>query len=258
MNRLIKTLMVTAALGVSVASTGALAQTATEPATPPAPVAPVPSPVVVFTLQGVMGATAAGRDMGTKLQNIRATMVAELEAEGRALTAERERFLQTPASQLQAPETRRAEAALQQRFEAFEIMGRRTEIDLQATTERAQNQFLQALQPVLQGVMERRGAVIVLERSQVTIAVPGVDISRELVTALDAAVTTIDVARVRVQTEEEAAAAAAAPGAAAHQCLYQHRAQRLCRVARHRCQCRAKRTPEPTPAHLMRWQEGHR
>jgi Skp family chaperone for outer membrane proteins len=190
-----------------------LAQTA--PATPPAaPVAPVPSQVVVFSLQAVVAASAAGRDMATKVQGIQQSMNAELEAEGRAFVAERERLRQTPAAQLETAEGQRALAALQQRGEAFEVMRRRTEIDFQATNERALGQFLQALQPVMVSVVAARGAHMALEASDVRYAIAGVDITRDLVTALDASITTIAVARVRVQTDEEAAAAAAGAPAA--------------------------------------------
>jgi Skp family chaperone for outer membrane proteins len=214
MTRFVKAVVAATAIGLTAAATGALAQTAATPApVPPAPVAPVPSHVVVYSLQGVVAGSAAGRDMATKLQGIQAAMNAELDTERRAILDERQRLMQTPASQLQSPEVRRADAALQQRAEAFEIARRRTEIDLQATNERALGLFLQALQPVMTSVVERRGAHVVLEAAEVSFAVPGVDITRDLVTALDAAVTTINVARVRVQTEEEAAAAAAAPGA---------------------------------------------
>jgi outer membrane protein len=211
MTPFMKAVLAATTLGLAAGATGALAQTAPAPATPPAPVAPVPSHVVVYSLQGVVGGSAAGRDMATKLQGIQAAMNAELDTERRAILDERQRLMQTPASQLQSAEVRRADAALQQRAEGFEIARRRTEIDLQATNERALGLFLQALQPVMTSVVERRGAYVVIEAAEVSFAVPGVDITRDLVTALDASVTTINVARVRVQTEEEAAAAAA-PG----------------------------------------------
>lgn len=190
----------------------AFAQTPATPAAPPAlpaPVAPIPSPVVVYSLQGVIGLSAAGRDLATKLQAIEAAMTSELEAEARAIVEERQRLGQTPAAQLQTPAVQQADAANQRRAQAFEVARQRAQYDLRATNERALGLFEQALQPVLLSTIQTRGALIVLEAGSVNYANPGVDITRDLVTALNASVTTINVVRVRVQTEEEAAAAAA-------------------------------------------------
>lgn len=201
-----------AVASVVVPSGLAFAQTPPAPAAPPAlpaPVAAIPSPVVVYSLQGVVGLSAAGRDLATKLQAIEAAMTAELETEARAIVEERQRLGQTPAAQLQSPAVQQADAANQRRAQAFDVARQRAQYDLRATNERALGLFEQALQPVLLATVQSRGALIVLEANSVNYANPGVDITRDLVTALNASVTTINVVRVRVQTEEEAAAAAA-------------------------------------------------
>jgi Skp family chaperone for outer membrane proteins len=198
-----------AAIAAALPLGSALAQTAAPAAPQPAPVAPVPSPVVVYSLQAVVAGSAAGRDMATKLQAIETALTTELETEARAIVEERQRLGQTPAAQLQTAAVQQADAANQRRAQAFDVARQRAEYDLRATNERALRLFVQALQPVMIATVERRNALVVLEAGNVNYAVPGVDITRDLITALDASVSTINVVRVRVQTEEEAAAAAA-------------------------------------------------
>ena len=176
------------------------------------PVAPVPSPVVVFILEQLVSDTVAGKDMGTKINAIAQGIQTELQAEAQAINTERNRLLGTPQNQTQTAPYRQAEQALAIRFRNFEGLQQRRELELRATRERALLVFSQALDPILKQVMETRNALVVLERGSIAYAVPGVDITADLIRSMDASVSTINVAQVRIQTEAEAAAQQAQQG----------------------------------------------
>jgi Skp family chaperone for outer membrane proteins len=198
-----------AASGASVA----LAQTAPAPvpAAPAASAPPVASPVIVYDPQRVIAQSAAGQDMTTKLNAIAAAIRTQLETEARAIEAERTRLQQTPAGQLESAATQQAVATLRGRIEALQTLERRSNVEMQATQEQALGQFSQALDPVIRAAVTARNAYIVLETGAVTFAVPGVDVTSDVITRLNAAVRTINVTRVTLPASPPAGTAAPAP-----------------------------------------------
>lgn len=171
------------------------------------------APVVVFDSARVLAQSAAGRDMRTKLQNIRTEITRELEPEATAVQGEEQAIAQAlnGLNAEQAQQRLQTDAALRQRVEAFEQ--RRQQLGLRQaqqqellriTEAQALQAFDRALSPVVQGVMNARGASVVLDRQSITMAQPAVDITGDVLARLDQEVQTIQVSRVTLEQVQAA------------------------------------------------------
>lgn len=168
----------------AVSITGALAQTA-----------PAPTPVVVINLAKVRADAPAWADMNTKLKTLvdqksnefrtQNTSTAQLvESEGRALQPLLQGKTQAQIMADAALKTRlenqvRRERDLQQKQQLFQY-------SVQATSERADSQLLELLDPIIGQIMTQRGAVVVLDRSQIAKASASVEITQEATTRFNA------------------------------------------------------------------------
>ncbi|MBR9835318.1 MAG: OmpH family outer membrane protein, partial [Alphaproteobacteria bacterium] len=109
------------------------------------------------------------------------------------------------------PEAMRADAALKAEVTAYANKAQQFSIDrqiaageLQLTERKAWSDFFTALRPVLQEVVNERGAHIMLDRSQVTYTDPTVDVSGLVISKLDASTPTISVVRQKLPTQPPA------------------------------------------------------
>lgn len=150
-----------------------------------------PPPVVVVDQDMLFEQSAFGRSAQARLEVASATLVAEnrqieaaLEAEERNLT---ERRAALP------PEDFRAQA---EAFN-FKVEGIRTAQDAKSrsitrTRDEDRQRFFAAAGPVLAGLLRERGAVVLLERSQVVLSLDRIDITAEAIRRLDAQIGTGD------------------------------------------------------------------
>ncbi|RNF33764.1 OmpH family outer membrane protein [Paracoccus methylarcula] len=120
---------------------------------------------------------------------------AELEEEGGKIEAENERLAQQLSDE-EAELTRKREttdpAEFRKLAEAFdaratEIRRERAQIvqELSARNDAERNNFFQAALPIMGEVMQRRGAVVVLDRRTVFVSLSAIDITEELIAELD-------------------------------------------------------------------------
>lgn len=182
-----------------------------------AAVAQTATPVVVFDSTRVLAQSTAGQDMRTKLQAIRTQVSGELEPEAKAVQAEEQAIAQAlnGLSAEQAQQRLQQDAALRQRVEAFEkrrqafALRQAQQQELMRLTEgQALQAFDRALSPVVQGVMNARGAQVVLDRSNVTFVQPAADITQDVLARLNQEVTTVAVNRVTLEQAQQAIQAA--------------------------------------------------
>jgi outer membrane protein len=154
------------------------------------------SQVVVIDLDRLRSQATAWADMQQKLKSLvdqktnefrtqNQAAATQFETEGRALA---------PLIQGQTPQQIAANAALKTRVEAQirrenELRQKQQlfEYSVQATTQRADQQLMQALDPVIDQIMTQRGALIVVDRSQIAKARSSVDITQDAVTRFNSA-----------------------------------------------------------------------
>ena len=161
--------------------------------------------VVVIDQARIMRDSAAGKDIVAKIGAIEQQMMAEIQP---AATE-----IQTEGAALEArtanmtPETIAADAALVSQVQAFQQKMQQYNQDrtiraqeLGLTERKAWVAFFQALEPVLQQVVDENGAGVMLERSELVFAGDSVDVTDSVITKLDAATPRITVTRERAPT----------------------------------------------------------
>lgn len=147
-----------------------------------------PSAVLTLNQDRLINESAYGRDIAGKIDEAARALQAEnraldsqLEAEEKALTDERARL---------SPE------AFRQKAEAFDAKVEKIRAEQEAKgraiseeREAARLKILQTAAPILAEIMAERGAVAILDRSQVVVSFDQADITSEAIARLDAALT---------------------------------------------------------------------
>jgi Skp family chaperone for outer membrane proteins len=198
-------------------SSAALAQTpvpAPAPAAAPA-AAPVLSPVVVYDVNQLIVQSAAGIDMRTKLTAINDQIRRELEPDQRQLTTELAAIRGTSVADAQTPAAQQRQESFQRLYQQFEAKRERLGNVMELTERNALGAFSTALAPVLRATMISRNGLVALQAGSVDAYVPGIDITADLVSRLNAATRTIAVTRATLPTQGGAPGAPAAPAAGA-------------------------------------------
>ena len=168
---------------------------------------------IVIDQAVIMRDSKAGKDIQTKITAIEAAMERELKPVADQLQAESQ-VIEEKTKGMTA-EAIRADTALATQVTAWvnktQTFNRDRQIaaaDLQLTERKAWSDFYGGLRPVLQEVVNDRGAQIMLDRSQVIYTDPAVDATAAVISKLDIAMPTINVVRLSAQ---QAAAAAQTP-----------------------------------------------
>ena len=178
--------------------------------------------VVVLNYQRVIGESAMGRDMSTKLQGVGAQIQQQAQAmqsEGQAIETEEQR-LQTATrgmtqAQVQANSTLTSQIqALQTRVQQFQARRQALQGDFQCTQVIALRDFQNRANPIVRTVMQSRGAGVVVDSTSTQMFDPAMDVTNTVIQQLDAASRTATVARHAVAECQQAGAAA--PVAAPH------------------------------------------
>lgn len=190
--RINKSLFAAAALAVG--ALGAIGIGAAMAQTAPAPAAQ--SVIVVMDLERLRSQATAWADMQQKLKTLVDQKTAEFRAQNQASATQFEtegRALQ-PLLQGQTAQQVAANPTLKTRVEAqirrendLRQKQQLFEASVQATAQRAEQSLMQALDPTIDQIMTQRGALVVVDRSQIAKARASVDITQEAVTRFNAA-----------------------------------------------------------------------
>ncbi|GAM99392.1 outer membrane protein H precursor [alpha proteobacterium U9-1i] len=156
--------------------------------------------VIVIDYQRIIESSNVGRDMTTKLNQIRQQIAAEIGPEAQAIQTEQQSIAQ--AVQGQSQEQVRRNTALNSRLEQFEarLNAFRTRQqglsrDMDYTQQMTINSFNTQITPIVRQVMEARGAGIVLDASAVNLMQPAVNATDDVVQRLNQSIQTIEVTR---------------------------------------------------------------
>jgi Skp family chaperone for outer membrane proteins len=154
------------------------------------------SPVLVLNLQKLRQDAPAWADMNTKLEKLVTQKTNEFRTQNQAAatTVENEARALRPLLQGKTEQQVMADAALKTRFET-QVRRERDlaqkqqlfQYSVQATTEAADRQLVSLLDPIVGQIMSQRGAVVVLDQTQIAKANPSVEITQEATTRFNAA-----------------------------------------------------------------------
>ncbi len=149
--------------------------------------------VVVVNYNRIASEAALGQDMTTKLRGVATQLQQEraaLQPEGQAIEQEGQRL--ATATRNMTPEQARNHAthgpalqAFEQRAQQFQARTAALQGDLECTQALTLREFGAQVTPAIRAEMERRGANIVLDASNVLISQPDADITDAVIRALD-------------------------------------------------------------------------
>ena len=177
-----KMLICAALAATALAPTAAQAQ-----AIPAAVIAVVDLEKVTSDCNACKTASATLRSQVTTLQSREKALAAPLETEQKAIQA-----------QIDALAGKQPDAALQNRVKAFQTKQQQGSQELQRQQQQIarnqsyiQQQIAQKLGPIYQQVMQRRGATVLMEQGSTLAASASVDVTNDVVAALNAALPSI-------------------------------------------------------------------
>ncbi len=165
------------------------------------------STVLVMDSNRVLNESQAGESIREQLKAISEEMIAELQAEGSPLNTEFESF-QAEVSALsqdalqENEEIQQKYVQLGQKAQQFRISEQIKARELVATRIQAMRPVREALETILQTVVDERGADILIEREVLIYAGDQVDITDTVIERLNAQVSTVTVERVRIERTE--------------------------------------------------------
>jgi outer membrane protein len=163
---------------------------AAAPAAPPINHGPAIPNVCIYADERAVGTSLVGKAASTRMQQLRAQVTAELQAENTALqtdaSALNAKKASLPADQLQAQGQ-----ALQARADALNAKANQRQRELEQTGAEALGQIHQRIDGILRNVYQQRGCSILLNGDSVYLANPAMDVTQTVVTQLDAAMPTI-------------------------------------------------------------------
>lgn len=201
-----------AAVALAAASSLALSTSAfaapAAPAAPPAAARVTHGPPIngmcIISVEGAIGSSTVGKYVETRLQQIVQQVQAELngertsiETEGKALEAQRASLDQNTLEQ--------RGAALQIKANALQRKAQLRDREVQATEQKALQRVGEEMDPLIQQVYQQKGCSMLVQRNAVVLGNPAMDITPQVVAALNAKITTF--AFDREHLDQTAAAA---------------------------------------------------
>ncbi|GGE35962.1 hypothetical protein GCM10011367_07960 [Marinicauda pacifica] len=163
--------------------------------------------VLVMNEQRILAESAVGQHIATRVEQIGNEIAAELTPIREQIQSESE-ALNTETSSLtedaiqQRPDLAQRFQALQVEAQRFEQTRQVRQRELQVTQRRAMVPVMEALEEILQEIVNERGADILIDRANLVFATEAVDISDAAIQRLNSRMTTTPVNRVRLSVNE--------------------------------------------------------
>lgn len=198
--------MVLALLGAN----SALAQAPAAPAAPAVTHGAAIPGICVFSGDGAIGASTVGKFVFTRLQQLTQQASAEVSAEETALNADAKALDGQRATLDQSTFETRA-SAIQVRANALQRKVQQRNAEMQRTQEKALGRLSDEIAPLVRASYQAKACSLLLNRDALTLnlANPAMDITPQVVTALNAKITQFTFDRERLDQPAPAAAAAA-------------------------------------------------
>ncbi|MGO8710530.1 MAG: OmpH family outer membrane protein [Rhizomicrobium sp.] len=170
-------------LGIVLAlSASAVAQGQSHPA-PAAMGIPAPK-ILVIDRQALLRASNVGQDIARQVKALTKTAEAELKGEGEALSREKQALEQQVA--ILAPDVKAQKIrAFEQKAAAFQQKAQQKNLQIRYGVALAQRQVESVAGPIVQGIMQERGANLLIDRQAIVIGAPGLDVTKVAVDRLN-------------------------------------------------------------------------
>jgi outer membrane protein len=139
-------------------------------AAPPAPPPALPAPKILVINRGqILQFSKVGQDIARQVQGYANQAKADMTAQSRALQAEGQALQQQVA--ILAPDAKQKKIdAFQAKEQALQINAQRKEAQIQGGLDEAQRTVAGVLEPILNSLMQQRGANLILDKSAVVFA----------------------------------------------------------------------------------------
>jgi Skp family chaperone for outer membrane proteins len=215
-----KTLVGACAAAVALtAGSSALAQAA-KPAAPAAAPAAATAPAVthgppipnmcIISVENAIGASTVGHYVETRMQQIVAQTNAELTGEKNAIDADA-KALDARRATLDQSTLEQQASALQVRANALQRKAQLRDREVSATEQKAVGRIGQEMEPLIRQVYQQKTCSVLLQRTAVVIANNTMDITPQVIAALNTKITQFAFDRERLDGPGAAAAAGGAP-----------------------------------------------
>jgi outer membrane protein len=165
--------------------------------------------VCIFSFDVAVGTSTVGKYIGTRLQQIGSQANAELTGENAQLETDAKALDARRATLDQASLEKQA-ADIQIRNSALQRKAQLRERELQATEQKAVLRVQQEMEPLIRAAYQQKACSVLLQRNSVIIGNPAMDITPQVVTALNAKITQFAFDRERLD-QQGAAGAGGAP-----------------------------------------------
>lgn len=151
---------------------------------PPAPQG-VPAPkILVIDRQALLRQSNVGMDIARQVQALTQSAESELKGEGEGLRREEQTLQQQIA--ILAPDVKAQKIkAFQAKQAAFEQKVQARQNQIRYGVALAQQQVEKVAGPIVQAIMQQRGANLMLDRQAVVIGAPGLDVTAEAIKSLN-------------------------------------------------------------------------
>jgi outer membrane protein len=195
------------------ASQGAFAQAPAAAAAPAIPQGPPINGLCVFSEEQVIATSAVGKNVLTRLQQIGQQANAELTTERAGLQNEAKQ-LDTQRTTLDQNTLERRAADLQVRDNAWQRKAQQRQAEMDETQKQALGRVYTEMEPLVRQAYQQKGCSVLLSRQAVIMPPnPAMDITPQVVTALNAKIQTLQFDRVRLDQPAPTAQAGPAPTA---------------------------------------------
>ena len=148
--------------------------------------------ILVIDRQGLMRASAVGQDIARQVQDLTKSAEVELKGQGEALQHERadlERQVAILAPDVKAQKIK----AFQSKEAAFQQKVQTRQMQIRYGVALAQRQVEAAAGPIVQSIMQQRGATVMIDRQAIVVGVPGIDVTQVAVQMLNQKLPTVKV-----------------------------------------------------------------
>lgn len=162
----------------------------------------------ILSIEGAIGTATVGKYVNTRMEQIVAQVNAELNAERASIDNEAKALDAQRATLDQSTLERRA-SDLQVRANALQRKAQQRDREVSATEQKALGRISQELEPLIRQVYQQKQCSVLLRRDAVVIASPAMDVTPQVVTALDAKITQFAFDRERLDQQGAAATAPA-------------------------------------------------
>lgn len=156
--------------------------------------------ILIVNQQQLLTQSDAGKSVAEQLKSLGAQVNAELATESQEINTEGKN-LQEQQKLLSKEVLEQRAQALYKRQQQFEGMKQVREKEMQIAEQRALGKIGDAMSPILEDIVKKRGATLLLDRSAVMYAAADTDVTQEVLNELNKKLKTVKVERVDLKTE---------------------------------------------------------